>query len=1359
MTAAAQTYEQLFPSGTHPANEIYNPRLVSYVELPDHRRYQFSYNIYGELARVELPTGGAIEYDYGAGWTNPQHQSGLWGGSGIGSEYVWQIYRRVLERRVYVEKTDSSPESRMTYGVPTDPSGQGAKAIVEVKQYGGSSQTLLSLQRHHFLGNAAPVYLPSQWYVPPDFMSGKEEQTDSLTGSGALLRSIAHDWHPGEVLGKGPYIAETVTTLADSSPQMVSKQTFAYDNFNNLTDTYEYDFGENAPGTVLLRHTHTDYLTTSPAQSGVDYTIGTSANSSHIRNLPQEQWVSSDSAGLNKLSRTTYEYDNYQADAFHAALTDRQSIIGLCTIYTAAGVCANTNPQSYLTRGNVTAVSRWLLSNNTAITSYAQFDIAGNVVKAIDARGSATNVSYEDNFNFGEPDGDVLPGFQPAELGGQKSYAFATSVTNALGHTSISQHDYYLGQAVETKDVNGVIASSYFADHLDRPTQVILANNITSLRQQKTFFYDDNHHIVTVTSDLRSYNDNLLKSQMLYDGLGRTRETRSYENAVDYISTTHIPFAVEQETSTGAWRAITKVSNPYRLQQGEQPVWTTMMTDSLGRVITVKTPDNAVVETKYDGARVLVTDQAGKKRLSRTNALGQLTDVWEITSAQDAEAVSFPGYTGLKGYCTNYTYDALSNLRKVEQGMQRRYFHYDSLSRLLYARNPEQGVIPNLSFASNSLTDNNSQWSMKYTYDAAGNLLARTDARGVMTTYAYDVLNRNTTITYSDSTPSITRRYDSATNGLGRLWQSETGGDAGTRLTVEAYDVLGRPVVQKQQFNVNGAWSKSYTVQRSYALAGQVASQTYPSGHVVTYDYDATGRLKEFKGNLGDGVQRGYVLNVNYDEAGRMREEQYGTLTPLYHKLRYNVRGQLSDVRLSTQPRSQSETDWNRGCLAFSYSTGQSGTDNNGNLHRVETYAPMMDGGYYQAVDLYSYDDLNRLDVVTELPFLNGQALAGFTQDYEYDRYGNRQIRAATTTANVNRQQFDVETATNRLMAPDDLSRSMGQRWMRYDNAGNLTYDVYTGRGSRAYDAENRMTSAADMSNQTSTYTYDADGRRVRRNTASEGEVWQVYGMDGELLAEYAATVSPFIPQKEYGYRSGQLLVTAANGDEQRLSRFIQQIYRGALGREATQADIQHWFEWLAGQAEAGQSALLAGARMMAAYLLDSPEAYNRHRTDRELVQDLYWTYFGRGASQSEEEMWAGRLASGSQNPITRAEAERSVRGLGGVHYSGDRLCGAATLWERMKERSIFCGMSLWEQWEPRLPQHRCSRTLMLSIWQPHRERKQSSQRPERLPEHSLHPLLILHAIARTESMSKTCIKSSGKERQTTRGGSTGRER
>jgi hypothetical protein len=41
-------------------------------------------------------------------------------------------------------------------------------------------------------------------------------------------------------------------------------------------------------------------------------------------------------------------------------------------------------------------------------------------------------------------------------------------------------------------------------------------------------------------------------------------------------------------------------------------------------------------------------------------------------------------------------------------------------------------------------------------------------------------------------------------------------------------------------------------------------------------------------------------------------------------------------------------------------------------------------------------------------------------------------------------------------------------------------------------------------------------------------ETWEVYGHTGELIAEYAANANATTPQKEYGYRNGELLITAS---------------------------------------------------------------------------------------------------------------------------------------------------------------------------------------------------------------------------------------
>src|SRR5678810_1159502 len=105
----------------------------------------------------------------------------------------------------------------------------------------------------------------------------------------------------------------------------------------------------------------------------------------------------------------------------------------------------------------------------------------------------------------------------------------------------------------------------------------------------------------------------------------------------------------------------------------------------------VTTPDTAVVSTAYSGNTVTVTDQAGKATKSVTDALGRVIEVYEDP--------------GGSNYLTSYLYDTLDNLVKVTQGSQQRFFMYDSLKRLLRARNPEQGTLASLNL-SDPITSN-----------------------------------------------------------------------------------------------------------------------------------------------------------------------------------------------------------------------------------------------------------------------------------------------------------------------------------------------------------------------------------------------------------------------------------------------------------------------------------------------------------------------------------------------------------------------------------------------------------------------------------------------------------------------------
>jgi RHS repeat-associated protein len=273
-----------------------------------------------------------------------------------------------------------------------------------------------------------------------------------------------------------------------------------------------------------------------------------------------------------------------------------------------------------------------------------------------------------------------------------------------------------------------------------------------------------------------------------------------------------------------------------------------------------------------------------------------------------------------------------------------------------------------------------------------------------------------------------------------------------------------------------------------------------------------------------------------YLASGALAKEQLGTDTPIFNKLFYNVRGQLAEIRESTSYTGATDTSGDRGAIINHYSN-QAGcrgascnaTDNNGNLRRQEVYIPRPDStDWDNFAQFYEYDALNRLQSVRENE--NGGAVQ-WQQQYVYDRYGNRTIDYNHTSSDIPRPQFSVNPSNNRLGVPSGQTGVLS-----YDAAGNLTNDTYTGNGSRIYDAENRMIAATEsISGQTSTYTYDGDGQRVRRSVNGQ-ETWQVYGMGGELLAEYDITyrnvahhtVRQVNLSKEYGYRNGQLLITAA---------------------------------------------------------------------------------------------------------------------------------------------------------------------------------------------------------------------------------------
>lgn len=259
------------------------------------------------------------------------------------------------------------------------------------------------------------------------------------------------------------------------------------------------------------------------------------------------------------------------------------------------------------------------------------------------------------------------------------------------------------------------------------------------MRSQGTIVYQDLNKKIIVTNDTKSFGDNLMRSELLFDGLGRTVETRSYETSANYIAV---------HTQFDALGRPYKSSHPFRPYLNESAQWTTTQFDSLGRVKEIKTPDDAVLTRTYSGPSTTVTDQAGHSKAGTADALGRLLKVTEDDNGTYYE--------------TFYTYDVLGRLRKTAQSSgtttQNRYFMHDDLGRLIRAKQVEQSANPGLNLT-DTVTSNNS-WSVAYTYDNNGNIVTKRDALDRIIDATYDDLNRITFRDYSDITPDVSFAYE-----------------------------------------------------------------------------------------------------------------------------------------------------------------------------------------------------------------------------------------------------------------------------------------------------------------------------------------------------------------------------------------------------------------------------------------------------------------------------------------------------------------------------------------------------------------------------------------------------------------------
>jgi RHS repeat-associated protein len=978
-----QTFQALFPELDGSNSTAFTSWVVSSIVLPDGSSYSMQYNSYGEVARLTLPTGGVYVYKY------PEAYAGT--GDGVipvtGGGY--NLNRRLLERDEYADGVHLSAKvlfSTAAQQTGLDPNNPSRPGIVTTVTFQDGSGNTLRVEKHYFYGNPASTAPdPANPTEFADWWLGLEFRTDILDGSGKVWQSRANVFTQRPCgAGENCWYTPTSDSAPPHDPQLCQVNTtndagqtsglaYQYDQYNNMTDRYEFDYG-SAPAagascptsfSGAKRHAHASFLAGAYVSSSVN-----------ILGLPSAAVVS-DGAG-NQISLSNFYYDQ-QSPA------DAPGIVGHDSNY---GTGFNT-------RGNLTSLQQWWSYNSSTVTESYTYDIAGNVLTAADPDGNKTTYSYADSNN---------------------TYAHPTTITNALNQSESLAYDYWSGKLSTLTNLNGNQTQYSYNDPLSRLTNIRLPNggNIA-------YSYPNPTTVVRL-QDQNSPGDGALKTQNLFDGLGRNVESDTFESSSQYIATT---------TTYDALGRVQSTTNPSR--PGDSLNYaTTYSYDALGRTIKTQMPDGSVSQTSYSGNQTTVTDPAGKQRQYTYDALGRLTAVLEDPS-------------GLK-YSTAYSYDLLDNLIKVSQGSQTRSFNYDSLSRLEQVTNPESGTTT-------------------YIYDNAGNLLKRTDSRGITTNYVYDQLNRITSISYANEpsgTPAVAYIYDSWTvaNSKGRLTMV-TDNNVST-INYTSFDAMGHVLASNQMTQ-----GQTYSFSYGYNLAGALTSETYPSGRTINTSYDPANRPVSVQGTL-DGQGKPYASGVNYWPHGGLNSFTAGNnVVPVYN---YNNRLQMWNMWATIGNNANQ--------FLLNIVSNWGGTNNNGDVYWIqEAYGPAVPlNSLTGLAQNYTYDGVNRLSSVSD---------SGYSRSFSYDTYGNMWVSANsgvplggnTPTSNTFNSKNQISSVNYDLAGNQMLVNGNSMGYDAENRQTSATEPPSLGGGTEqyAYDGAGRRAWKSGPSG-TTVYVYDAFG-------------------------------------------------------------------------------------------------------------------------------------------------------------------------------------------------------------------------------------------------------------------------------------------
>jgi RHS repeat-associated protein len=668
---------------------------------------------------------------------------------------------------------------------------------------------------------------------------------------------------------------------------------------------------------------------------------------------------------------------------------------------------------------NNTHTATWTYTYNNFGEVLTATDALGNLANANPAYHTTSNV-YDSQGNLisitgPSPDNGTTPGSHTTFGYDTFGRGFVTSVTDPLHHQT--SMDYWL-------DSNG------------KPYGLI--KHITDANGKQTYFEYDARGNRTLVEDA-------LQRQTLYqyDGLDRVTLITYPDNSTQSFHYEpvrgHLDYVIDQN--------------------GNQ---TSYVYDDADRLTSVTDAQSSTTQYGYD---------ADSKLTSITDALGHTTTYQYDRQTGFLQETLFPIATGqTTGPTESYSYDLAGNLSsrtdRNSQQMQYVYdelnrlirqnwigngysaaYHYDEASRLLSATDPTgtySFTYDNMDRLLERSTEYSSlsskAFSVGYTYDAASNRTAMTDAENGLTTYSYDPLNRLQSIldfngnSFGFDYDDLSRRSSlTRPNGINTTYAYQPNTNF---LASILHDLKGAIL--------DGA---TYTDDNAGDRLGKMDRNT---GAQYNYRYDNIYRLL--------GVSNGRRCSIS-DPCGAPRQCFFPPCPPPgpvpSESYTYDpVGNRLSDLAGTSYVYSN---PWNRldaaGNTSYSY-------DSNGNTLTKD------DG---TGTTQYTWDFENRLTQIA-LPGATGAAT------FQYDPFGRR-IQKTFTVNGITSTTNYLYDGANIIEEVDDN----GNQVARFSQGPGIDQPLSMTRGGvTSFYQQDGLGSVTSLSNSgggtTDTYTYDAFG-------------------------------------------------------------------------------------------------------------------------------------------------------------------------------------------------------------------------------------------------------------------------------------------